>query len=258
MISYLLFRVESLHYAILLEQINRIVNVDELTPAVGRDKAFAGLMHFEEKIVEVYSFRAMIGKAHYMYKVQMMLEELKEQHKVWIDALDEAVHCGCAFTKTTDPHACHLGQWINHFSTNDDLVNETKRHLNRHHQALHKSAIGVLELRQHDAEAAKAQVEGHVRGFYSQTVAYIDQMAKHAQQVAWDSQRLLMMRDAKGGLFGLLVDVIDDIVGVEEECIMRSTALAREGRYIKIIGAMEHNQRLLSVIETITIPKGKT
>ncbi|MBN2894798.1 MAG: chemotaxis protein CheW [Campylobacterales bacterium] len=257
MTGYLLFQVESLRYAIELEQVQRIEDVTMLTPSVGKDKACAGMMRLDERILDVYSFRAMIGKENYVEKVKTMFEELKHQHQEWIEALDEAVGCGCAFTKTIDPHACHLGRWIDTFSTNSEVVGELKRELNRHHQDLHKSAVGVLELRKHDVERAKQAVAHQVHGYYTQTISYLDQMAQHTHQVALDSQRLLIMKAEQGGLFGLIVDLIDGIIQVPEERIIRNSALLREGRYIKIIGALEHEKRLLSVIETITIPKGK-
>ena len=56
MTSYLLFRVESLHYAVPLERVNRIVNVPMITPAVGKDATCDGMMNYEGTVIEVYSF----------------------------------------------------------------------------------------------------------------------------------------------------------------------------------------------------------
>ncbi len=257
MTSYLLFRVEALHYAVPLERVKRIVNVPMITPAVGKDVTCEGIMNYEGSVIEVYSFRSMIGKKSYVETVETMFDELKGQHKAWIDALSDSVTNGVAFTKTTDPHACHLGKWIDKFSTNDDSVNDTKRFLNRHHQELHKSAVGVLETYETDPAKARSWVENEVQAIYMKTIGFLQQMASHSEQVANDSQRLLIMSRVDAEPFGLKVDDIDDIVHVEESAVIRSSGLAREGRYIKVIGAMEHNKRLLSVIESITIPKGK-
>ena len=146
---------------------------------------------------------------------------------------------------------------IDSFSSNDEMVNETKRSLNRHHQELHKSAVGVLETYATDPEQARSWVDNEVQDIYTQTIGFLQQMASHSEQVANDSQRMLIMNRADAEPFGLKVDYIDDIVHVEESAVIRNGGLMREGRYIKIIGAMEHEKRLLSVIESITIPKGK-
>jgi chemotaxis signal transduction protein len=254
MVSYLLFHVGTLNYALPLDNVSRIMMLSEVTPAVGKDVACDGMIKHEEQVIDVYSFRTMIGHEDYVTQVEKMFVELKGQHKAWVNALEDSVNSGVPFTKTTDPHACHLGKWIDNFSSYHDGVNETKRHLNKHHQNLHHSAVDVLETYESDPDAARAWVKNEVQSIYNTTIGYLDNMATLSNEVANDSQKLLIMEGVSRP-FGLKVDSIDDIIHVEESVVMHNSGLTRESQYLKIIGAMEYKEHLVSVIESITVPE---
>ncbi|HFU74501.1 MAG TPA: hypothetical protein ENK65_03005, partial [Helicobacteraceae bacterium] len=188
--SFILFNVGDLRYAMELENIQRILAIPKLTPTTQKDKVFEGMMSYEDDVIDVVSFRKMISMQGYADKVADMFVELKSQHKAWVDALNHSVHNHVPFTKTTDPHACHLGKWIDNFSSYDDEVSEILRHLNTHHQALHKIAIGVLERYDQDPQSAVSWCDSHVKGIYDTTIGYLNAIAEHSDAVANDSQKL--------------------------------------------------------------------
>lgn len=252
--SFILFNAGDLRYAMGLENIQRILSVPKLTPTTQKDKVFEGMMSYEDDVINVVSFRKMISMQGYVDKVDEMFIELKGQHKAWIDALSDSVHHHVPFTKTTDPHACHLGKWIDNFRSYDDEVTEIVRHLNAHHQALHKSAIGVLERYDVDPKNAIEWCESHVQDIYKTTIGYLESIAEHAETVANDSQKLLIL-EQDGFRFGLKVDTITDIIHVEDNVIKDKETLQRCGNYICIKGVIEHEKKLCSVIDSIKIPK---
>jgi len=250
--SFILFNVGELRYAMALDNIQRILIVPKLTPTSQKDKIFEGMMSYEDDVIDVVSFRKMISMQGYSAKVSEMFIDLKGQHKAWVEALSDSVHKHVPFTKTTDPHACHLGKWIDNFSSYDEEVNGILRHLNTHHQALHQSAVGVLERYAEDPAMAEAWCSSHVKGIYEKTIGYIDAIATHADSVANDSQKLLILEHG-GTRFGLQVDTISDIIHVEESAIKDQSSLQRCGKYICIKGVLEHESKLCSVIESINI-----
>lgn len=254
--SFILFNVGDLRYAMGLDNIQRILAVPKLTPTAQKDKVFEGMMPYEDDVIDVVSFRKMISMQGYADKVAEMFVELKGQHKAWVDALNDSVHKHIPFTKTTDPHACHLGKWIDNFSSYDEEVIEILRHLNTHHQALHKSAVGVLERYDKSPETAIAWCDTHVKGIYDTTIGYLNSIAEHSEAVANDSQKLLIL-DQEGERFGLKVDTITDIIHVEESAIKDSESLQRCGKYICTKGVLEHDDKLCSIIDSIAIHKEK-
>ena len=253
--SYLLFKAKNLEYAISLELIEHIMVVPQLTPNADGSAISLGMMDYSGGVIEVYSFREMIGMDSKYKDTVEMFEELKAQHKAWIDALDESVHKGVKFAKTTNPHACHLGKWIDNFTSYNDEVNRVLKLLKSHHANLHKSAINVLELYERSPQEAINWVEEHVKDIYKETIGYLEEMASHSQQVANDSQKLLILHD-KDETYGIQVDFVDNIVHVDENSIIKSESVERKDRYMDISGVLKYEDRLVSIIEKFKL-KGK-
>jgi len=245
--SFLLFKAKSLDYAIDLEKLEHIMIVPELTETADSMDVSEGMMNYNDDVIEVYSFREMVCMESAHNDTIVMFKELKKQHKAWIEALDDSVHKGTKFSKTTNPHACHLGKWIDSFTSSDNTVNQVLRSLKAHHSALHKSAVDVLELYENDPQKAIDWVETHVKDIYKETIGYLDEMASHSKQVASDSQKLLIINDEC--IYGLKVDAVDKIIHVEDKEIMINDSLRREDKFLNISGVLKHDGKLVSIIE---------
>ena len=245
--SYLLFKAKNLEYAISLETMEHIMVVPQLTPNADGSAISAGMMDYNGDVIEVYSFREMINMDSSYKETLEMFDELKAQHKAWIDALDESVHKGVKFSKTTNPHACHLVKWIDNFTSYNDEVNRVLKSLKSHHANLHKSAINVLELYEDSRQDAIDWVEDHVKDIYKQTIGYLDEMASHSQQVSNDSQKLLILHD-ENEIYGIKVDFVDNIVHVDESNIIENESIKRQDRYMDISGVLKYEDRLISII----------
>ena len=245
--SFLLFKAKNLEYAISLDMMEHIMVVPQLTPNADGLAISSGMMDYNSEVIEVYSFREMINLDSSYKETIAMFDELKAQHKAWIDALDDSVHKGVKFSKTTNPHACHLGKWIDNFTSYDDEVNRVLKSLKSHHANLHKSAINVLELYESSPQEAIDWVEDHVKDIYKETIGYLDEMATHSKQVSNDSQKLLILND-NGNTYGLKVDFVDNIVHVDESSIIDNETVQRKDRYMDISGVLKYEDRLVSII----------
>ena len=249
--SFLLFSVEDLHYALDLEYVNRIVNIGEITPTSSKSKVVDGIINYEDRVIEVASFRKMISKQSYIDKIHNMFDELKKQHKAWIDALNDSVKDDVPFTKTTNPHMCHLGKWIDSFSSYDNEVSKVLTQLDRHHKNLHKSAITVLDKKKLDKDSAIKWCEDSVQDIYTNTISYLDKIQALSTKVANESQKILILGDDE--LFALKVDEIEDIVHIDEEIIKKDKSLEFNGKYLEIDGVFEVKDQLRTIVEKIKI-----
>jgi len=250
--SFILFSVGELKYAIDLEKVHRIVTVPKLTKKESDDGMVDGIITFEGDVIEVASFRSLVGLVKYDEIIKSMFVELKKQHRAWLDALEDSVHKEVPFSKTTDPHACHLGKWIDSFNSYDDSVLQTLKNLNTHHKNLHHSAIDVLEKYAVDKDSAREWVDTHVNEIYTHTIAYLDEMAGAYEQIANDSQKLLVLTD-NDTKFGVKVDNIEGIVHVDDSAIKSDAHLQNKSRYLEIVGVLEHEKELSSIVGTINL-----
>ena len=250
--SFLLFSIEDLHYALDLDYVNRIVNLGDVTPSNSKSKVIDGIINYEDKVVEVASFRKMISKESYIDKIHNMFDDLKAQHKAWLDSLSDCVHNDVAFSKTTNPHMCNLGKWIDSFSSYDNEVSKVLVELDKHHKNLHKSAITVLDKKKIDKNSAIEWCENSVKEIYTNTISYLDKMQILSDQVANESQKILMLGEGDE-IFALKVDEIEDIVHIDENIIKRDKSLEFNGRYLEIDGVFEVKDKLRTVVEKIKI-----
>ena len=250
--SFILFNIENLRYAISLDVIHRIAVIPTLTKKSDSEGLYDGMFTFEDDVITVVSFRSLIGMKNYDDLVKAMFIDLKNQHKAWLQSLEDSVRKHVPFSKTTDPHACHLGKWIDSFSSYDDNVMNILKSLSLHHKNLHKSAIDVLEKYDVDPQSAVDWVDTHVNEIYSNTIAYLDQMATEFSQIANDSQKLLII-NAEDKKFGVKVDSIEGIVHVDESSIKSDKHLVSKGVHLEIDGILEHNNQLNSIVGKIII-----
>lgn len=250
--SFIIFNVAELKYAIALDMIHRISVVPALTKKSDEDGVSDGIFTFEDEVIDVASFRTLIGLKNYEFLVQQMFVDLKAQHKAWLNALEDAVHKGVTFSKTVDPHACHLGKWIDNFSSYDNDVMLNLKSLNVHHKNLHASAVDVLEKYALNPQDAIDWVDSHVNEIYTNTISYLDKLATEYVQIANDSQKLLIIKDDDAE-FGVKVDSIDGIVHVEEDMIKTDAHLQSRTKHLEIEGVLEYNNQLNSIVKKIRL-----
>ena len=250
--SFLLFSVKSLNYAISLDKLEHIMVVPTLTENSKVNSISEGMITYNSDVIDVYSFRRMIGVSSKYDDTIIMFEELKQQHKAWVDSLDDSVNKGYVFTKTTNPHMCHLGKWIDTFSSENREVNQVLKGLKSHHNSLHKSAIDVLEYTKVDKTKAINWIESHVKEIYSETIKHLNQIAKHSKQVANDSQKLLILSELDFR-YALKVDAVDNIIHIDENKIIQNDTLSSNDRYLNISGVLKYEDSLVSIIETFKV-----
>jgi chemotaxis signal transduction protein len=249
--SYILFHVGRLNYALPLEQVYRILMAQNLERSSTVNVAVEGMMPFEESVIDVYSFRKMIGLPSMSQELKEMFEELKNQHTVWLHSLEDSIREGVKFTKTFNSHECHLGKWIDGFHSYDESVIPVLRNLTIDHRHFHEDGKVVLDLSKIDRPSAIEKFEIEIINIYNNTFGYIDQMSTLSLKIASDIQKLLILKGADNTLFGVNVDHIDNIIHIEQSQIRRDERLQRKGKYMNIVGVMEHDGVLRSVISEI-------
>jgi chemotaxis signal transduction protein len=251
--SYILFHSETSRYALELDKIERILMTPEETISVDNESIIDGMFNYEGSVIKIVSFRKMTKAKALEASLKEQFLELKEQHIEWIDALKDAIYNDKNFEKTKDPHACELGIWLDSFNSYNDEVMKTLKKLNYYHQALHKSANKVCELKNDKSEQSK-YFEADVKELYSNTISNLDALINLLDDVANDSQKLLIMND-EDKKYALKVDKIDDIIHVDKSTLKNQSSVKKSSEFIDIAGVLEYKDILNSVVDTIKVSK---
>ena len=254
MIDFVIFKLAQSVYAIEIEKVQRIIQTPELTQIPSAHEYIDGMMSYESRVIKVVNLRKMMGLATFDEEMLVLFDDLKKQHTAWVDALKDAVYNDHPFTKTTNPHMCQLGKWLDSFTSYDDHVSSILKDLNANHKALHNSAIGVLEMLKTDKDAAKKDFEVRIKQIYHKTLASIDLFIAEFDIVAASLQKLLLYH-YNGADFAIKVDSIVDIVHLDESVIQKSSDDNIVSEYLELNGVIEINGELVNVIKEVKLPQ---
>jgi len=254
MIDLIVFSVGGNKYAMNIENVQRIIQVEALTNIPNAHAHVDGMMSYEDKVIKVLSFRKLIGMKTYASELGSLFESLSKTHADWMDDLRISIETGANFTKTFDPHACGLGKWIDSFTAYDDHVVEVLKELVEYHKQLHTLGGIAYESRINDKETALQILNVELTNVYQHTMGALELFVKELDIVA-DSLQKLLIYDNSGSVFAIKVDAIDDIAHVEEREFINTNDEHDINEFLELEGVLDLDNVLINVVKTVSLPK---
>ncbi len=251
--DYIIFEVKKNRYAIDLECIQRITHIPVITDIPNSHEYVDGMISYENRIIKIVDFRKMTHIITYDDELKTLFENLKKNHKEWIENLYNSIVNDVEFHLTTNPHNCNLGKWLDNFTSYDNHISAILKELNIFHKQLHQSAISILDLAKLDMEAALNQYNTSIILTYDTTIYYLDQFIAEFDTVA-DSLQKLLLYNAGSESFAIKVDEIIDIAHVEAKLIENIDNPHQVSEYLELEGVIEIDDTLVSVIKSIKLP----
>lgn len=251
--SFVVFSCIDQLFGINIDCVKRILAAQNLTETPNEEEHIEGMFHYEDEILRVVSFRKLIGQTSYEEYLNELFPDLQSQHSDWLNALVESVETGTPFNKTTDPHTCHLGKWIDSFHPDNTDVMKTMNELNLHHQRLHHSAKEVLDVKNICMDDAKVLLEEKVKDIYKSTFFYLDKISDQSKDVATDLQQCLVVIDKNNKIFGMNIDKVEEIIHVDESTLHVSQEKQKMGEFMDIEAILEHKGKLVTIINDIRV-----
>ena len=254
MTDLIIFGVANNRYALKIENIQRIIQCRNLTSIPNANEAMDGMMSYEDGVIKVLNFRKMIGIETYEEKLDVLFKRLKKAHAAWVDALKLSINTGSEFTKTTNPHMCELGKWIDDFRSYDDTVADTFRELVEYHKRLHIRGGEALEIYKSDKKRAKQIVDVEVNNIYNYTMGALDTFILDLDVVSNSFQKFLIYENGET-TFAIKIDTIEDIAHIEESDVITTEDSYEINEFLELEGVLDLNGVLVNLIKTITIPR---
>jgi len=254
MADLIVFKVQDNLYAMDIEHIQRITQAKSLTPIPNAHPFIDGMMSHEERILKVVNFRKMVGVESYDAQLSTLFASLKGQHKEWVDALNYAVSNKTHFQKTTNPHECELGKWLDSFTSYDDHVTQILKGLNENHKLLHNCGGEIVAMQEDNPEAAQKMADVEVHGYFQKTMGAVDTFMSEFDVVADSLQKLLIYNNGVD-TFAIKVDEIVDIAHIEAENIKESENTNKVSQFLELQGVIELEENLINVIKEVSLPQ---
>ena len=252
MADLIVFNIRNERYALDIEHVQRIIPVSALTTLPNAHPYVDGMMSYEDKVIKVVNFRRMVDVEDYESELRTLFIRLKGAHVAWVEALKDSIYNGVPFTKTTNPHMCELGKWIDSFTSYDENVSAVFKTLVDKHQILHLTGGDLLAIEQR--QDAIDEYERIIPDIFSNTLGALENFIEHIDLVANSLQKLIIYSSKEGELFALKVDSIADIVHLSEPQYA-SEDVENKCEFVEFGGVLELDGALVNTIASIKIPK---
>ena len=222
-LSAITFSTSDASFAIPLEQVlyiekdvQRNLQVDEL------EEFNHGVITFQNNTVQLFDFNKLLGSENYQQMIKSMvlkLDDMEQQHKDWLDELENSLKTNTQFTKALDSNKCEFGQWCNSFKTDNEELTEVLQRFEAPHKKLHGLAKTLLGLNQTDHEKAM-EILSQER---LSTLAELVHLFQLTKERALSSVRpiIIFVEHNGGKVTALRLDNINDIVTFEQNNFCR-------------------------------------
>ena len=85
---------------------------------------------------------------------------------------------------------------------------------------------------------------------------FLTHLQEEKQRIANSSQKFLIIDAQKQ--FAVRIDEIDDIIAIDENDIQSSESFEEDGTLVKINGIFEHSEKLVNLIDSISMPVARS
>ncbi len=252
MMDLIVFSVGNNHYALNIENIQRIIQAKELTTIPNSSELIDGMMSYEEKVIKVLNFRKLIGLVPYEKELQKSFAVFKLSYQEWLNELKDSLENGSVFTKTTNPHKSELGVWLDGFNSYDDKVTAVLKELMLGHKHIYSLGSDALELCKTDKD--KSMLNEEIDEAFKKVTHFLDIFISELEGVSNSLQKLIIY-EKSSQTFAIKVDAIENIVHIEESKIMSSHEEHITGEYLELSGILDIDGVLINLIKNIDIPK---
>lgn len=251
--DYIVFTVGTNFYALNVANVERIIQMPSVTAIPNSHPFIDGMMSYEKRVTKVVNFRKMTAMTAHEVEIHNLFQRVGNDHQVWVDTFMAAMENNSGFALTTDPHACRLGKWLDHYSTHDADVLAILKVLRPTHAKLHERGREILALRETNPTEALDQARREIVSIFSTTLGEIHKMGEMSQSISGHMQKLLIYQ-AGESFFAIKVDGIDDIARIEPSMIKSVDSNSNLGDFLETSGVVEMGERLVNVIKSVSMP----
>lgn len=177
-----------------------------------------GIFPYRDKSITMFDLRTALRQPSMEEEYaafSKMLDDRRQDHINWVNALEHSIETGERFTLATDPHQCALGQWFDHFHSDSQEITLRLSKLDAPHKKLHESALLVEQCRQQGDEEEQEKCIQQVlhdihEEYVPQVLAALDDVKEIFRTRVYHAMVLVLSGDTSLGV------VVDEVLAVEE------------------------------------------
>lgn len=210
------FFVEDMMFGLNVENVLMLSQeVSDIQRLPVEERGFCGVTKFQGSIVPVLDFAHRIGIPSGMESKSALLGILTErenEHVEWLNALENTIKTGAAFTKAMTANECSFGQWQRSFETRDETLKELLESFAEPHEKLHALAVDLIKLRDVDKQDEALEQLAQARVTTLRRISALFKRTRDQIQSGMRQVLLFITIDGKTPRYALLIDEINDVL----------------------------------------------
>lgn len=211
---WVLARLKESIYALNGKQVESILVMDEdIIKLPDSNDIYRGTILFRGGVIPVLDLRCLIGMESHeeeQNRFEQMLEDRKQDHIRWVDALQNSVNNGIPFQLATDPHKCAFGKWYDHYEPSNQTVAFHLKKIDEPHRNLHRMATSALACKQEHSTCKRTEcLKDSLKKATDLYMPRVVHLLEEAKQIFRDSYRKMVIIVSHGeSIYGILVDEV--------------------------------------------------
>ncbi len=154
-----------------------------------------------------------ISRAQESRELIKLLDQRRQDHIDWLDALEQSLIDDTPFAKTTDPHQCAFGLWYDKYEANDEDLNEILKQFDAPHKTIHKLGEKLLSQARQSEENRKnalAELKEHRQSTMKMLLKLFRQA--NSRLMDMDKQVTLIVAHEDDRSIGIEVDQVGEVI----------------------------------------------
>ncbi|MGI6751121.1 MAG: chemotaxis protein CheW [Anaerovoracaceae bacterium] len=214
---YVCVRLKDQVYALDAAKVESIFEIkDKITPLPEANRFILGVILLRGEVLSLLDLRKLLNiesmEEEHKEFVDM-LNQRKNEHVQWVDALKHSVETGETFTLAIDHRDCAFGQWYDKYESPNQTIQMRFNRIGEPHRAIHESAIKVFSHK--DKEAQHNVINNITIPAMKNVIKSIDDMIEEFIH----TQRSLCVAISDGN--DKIGVVVDEVLSVEELADMK-------------------------------------
>lgn len=250
---WVVFILHKTQMAISAECVLSMVVVSKPSTIFSAPTHIRGVIDLRGAIVPLIDLRVRLSMPSFLSEIEAfcsLMDQREQDHRRWLQELEDSVREQRQFTLATDPHQCAFGKWYDSYKPTSYTLANLLKQFEAPHQVIHSIAekVCVLEKKGDTAGAHKVIAECHDK----ELALMITLFGQAKQYYRNQSREIAIVLKHQGKLVAMVVDSIESVEHFEEGSLAEApptSAAMEEPRFVTLTARRKHNGSMVLILD---------
>ncbi|MBF0540780.1 MAG: chemotaxis protein CheW [Nitrospirae bacterium] len=250
---WVIFMLKDELYGISAKYVITMIGMPKIVAAPNQPEWIRGLITLRGSVIPLVDCRKRLQLPSYKEEIDELVDTMlkrEQDHKNWINELENSVKENREFKLTTNPHMCAFGKWYDSYTAQNPSVERFLKKFDVPHKKIHNIAVHVKEaVHANNVEEATRLISATRHG----ELSYMIELFAGFRALITDliNNEISLVIEANGKKVALSVDSIVSVEKLKEGSITKMpNNQESENKMAGMIGTMKGTGKFVILLET--------